>query len=858
MLEIPSFQLKGPDFTASADSKLDFRDKSNPHIYFRVKSPFMPLATVKHIIPTSLIPPWVEEKLFPILSGGEARLDHYSMNGTLDQYKDLHLPENSGVLSTKVELKEFDAFKNGGALPFETVSGEFSIENGALSAVVTNAVFGNSTLTKASLDIDHIYGKPTNSIVGEGLFDLEDLWQQEKLCPMPQDLRKKIQAFQTASGEVKGHIQIDFNEDWTCPRIIEGKFLGRNCLLVHEDLVLPLSLDEAEALIDAGVGNSFRGTGHWGKSEFQTSGSTGSQWEDAKVQIEARIRMDEMMDRFNHGRQLHLEYKDLVPFQATLSRMDKAWACQGSLNPSCVTINTDAVHVDPPGKDDRAVFDLEIYPDEKVNLKHMRCNLGKSAVEMTGSWDLKDKGGINFEALTQGLHLEDLGIRFKKQNVPAGGVISCNVAIRKFPRDPSSSLSLTGTAVGKDVSFTLEEIPLPIHDCHFKLDFSENDVFIRSLGMGMGQSSVNIEGQLKGWHGLTGRLDIDAEYLDFSEFIFADTGTKEVKPALGPFIKKSDIQLNLVAHKGQWKKLSYSPLQAEGVLRSGDFFIKHAEARLEHGTFSLKGHVKSTDGPKRIRLVCKTQLENQPVDDFLYSLGFEKKALGGALTMDGWVSTKGNGKRDLISGLQGNANVQVGKGLINSPYGLFYKILNVLSLQNILKGRLPDLSKESFPFDHLEARFTARDGILETDDFSIKSPILNLVAPGKIDLVKEHIDVVVWVQTLETMDSVVSKVPIIGYIMTEKECAPKGILLYPIEVKGLLSDPKIKYRPSMLRLGSGVFNIFKRILNIPAHYFKKISGWGKEEEENVALPPDFGTELECGEVKNETLDNQDK
>ncbi|MBW1830045.1 MAG: hypothetical protein JRI74_11590, partial [Deltaproteobacteria bacterium] len=113
-------------------------------------------------------------------------------------------------------------------------------------------------------------------------------------------------------------------------------------------------------------------------------------------------------------------------------------------------------------------------------------------------------------------------------------------------------------------------------------------------------------------------------------------------------------------------------------------------------------------------------------------------------------------------------------------------------------------------------------------------------------------------QTFETMDSVISKVPIIGYILTEKECAPKGVLLYPVEVKGLWSDPEIKYRPSLIRLGSGVFDIFKRILSTPGHYFKKISGGEKKVEENVGPPPDFGTELECEEVENETLDNSDK
>jgi hypothetical protein len=520
-------------------------------------------------------------------------------------------------------------------------------------------------------------------------------------------------------------------------------------------------------------------------------------------------------------------------------------------------MDTDAIHVDPQGKDDRVVFDLEFHPREELRLNHIKCHMGKSTLKMTGSWDLKNTDFTRLEVSTQELHLDDLGIRFRKHQVPASGVIFCDMAIQKYSRD-ALTLSVTGTAVGKDLSFYLEKMSSPVRDCHFKLDFLEKDALILSLGMRMGHSTANINGQFKGWDGLTGRLDMDFDFLDFSEFIFDHTGPEAEKSPLDPFIIQSDIQWNLLAHKGRWKKLSYKPLQAKGVLRSGDLFVNRAEANLAHGTFSLKGHVKGTDSPERIHLVCRTQLENQPVNDLLYSLGIEKKVLDGPLTMDAWLSTKGNGKKDLISGLEGNAHLQVGKGKLNSPYGLFYKILNALSLQNVIKRRLPNLSKEAFPFDHLEAHFTGKDGIVETDDFTIKSPVLNLVAPGKVDLNQEHLDFIVWVQTLEAMDSVISKVPIIGYILTEKECAPNGVLLYPVEVKGRWPDPKIKYSPSMIRLGSGVLNIFKRILSTPGHYFKMISSGGQKDEEQEVSPPDFGKDLECEDVKNDILDNRDE
>lgn len=836
ILEILSLNVKGADFSASAKSKFDFNDSEDPHIYFSTETPFLPLNIFKRIFPTPLVTPLIKNEIYPILSAGNARLEHYSMNGTREQYRHLNLPENSDVISMKVEWKDMVVLEDGGALPFEKVEGELTISNGVLSTTVKDAVFGNSTITSASLDINNLYGEQIRRIAVNGQFDLSDLRQQENLYLMPAGARKNLQAFQAVSGKLKGSVQIGFERNWINPWIIKGDLFGKNCQIEHKDLFLPLSLDEVDLQIDAEGENRLRGTWRWGESEFQAFGSTDGQMETCDVQVTSRVHVRQIMDRFQLKDPLHLKFKDLVPFQAALTKEDGVWSCQGKIDLGNVIIDADAVQVDPPGKDDNAVFNVDYLPGEKLHLSNLRCNLGKSAIEMTGSYDLNNRDTAKLKVLIEKLLLKDLGVRFQKKEMLATGIISCNVEVKNFLGNPSK-LFVTGRAMGEDISFALASLPSSVCESHFNLDFSGDVTSIRSFNMLVGQSSVGIKGHLQGWTGLKGELNIFADYLDISDFITAETRSVDIKSEPGLFMKNSDVQLSLMAYKGQWKRLTFSPLEAEGSFRAGDLFIKRAEARLEHGVFSLKGHVKGHDGPERISFVSEIQMKEQPVEDFLYSLGIEKEVLDGALIMDAHLSTKGNRRNDLISGLEGNVAFRVEKGSINSPYGLFYKVLNFLSLQSFFnKEKLPDLSKESFPFELLEARFNCKDGIVTTDDFTVKSPIFNVVAPGNVDLVKKNLDVVIWVQTLEAMDSVVGWVPVVGYILTEKEGAPKGVFIYPVEVRGAWHEPEIKYTPSLMRLGSGVYNIFKRILNVPGHYFKKISGGDEKSKKRTSLP----------------------
>ena len=153
-----------------------------------------------------------------------------------------------------------------------------------------------------------------------------------------------------------------------------------------------------------------------------------------------------------------------------------------------------------------------------------------------------------------------------------------------------------------------------------------------------------------------------------------------------------------------------------------------------------------------------------------------------------------------------------------------FKVLEFLSLQKIFKKRPPDISKDGFYFESVQWHAAVSRGQVKTDNFIMKSPAFNAVASGKVDMVGGTIDFDLGAQPLETIDTIVSNIPILGYILTGED---KSILTYYFKVDGPLMDPKVTYVP-FKNLGTGVADTFKRLFLTPVRIFKDIAASAKD------------------------------
>ena len=241
------------------------------------------------------------------------------------------------------------------------------------------------------------------------------------------------------------------------------------------------------------------------------------------------------------------------------------------------------------------------------------------------------------------------------------------------------------------------------------------------------------------------------------------------------------------------------------------------EVDLEHGALSVTGHVKGKGEPEML-FSSHIKMTKQPVKELLHSLGLEKEYIEGQLTLEGSFSAKGKDKKGLISSLVGSTNLLVEKGKIKKSHVIF-KVLDFLSLQKIFEKRPSDLSKGGFYFETIKGHITVKEGVAETSNLIMKSPVFNAAAKGRVDLTKGRIDFDLGAQPLGTIDFLISNLPIVGYILTGKE---KSLVIYYFKIKGPLSRPEVQYVP-LKNLGDSFIGLFKRLLLSPGRLFEGIS-----------------------------------
>jgi hypothetical protein len=819
ILEISSVRLKGPDFFLSAHSKIDFEDASNPGLSLHLKSTDIPLIEFKTFYPTPLLPMWIEKRLFPVLTDryGTISVDHFFLQGSLNQIGKLNRPENAECLSMKLSWKDLEVLENGSGLPFDSVSGELKIDEGILGVSGVHGLFGSSEIKNGTLHIANLYADTfVYDISIDGKFKLGDLLKQRDMDLIPINVSQHLYKFVDAAGNLEAQIKFLFERGWDYPRIQEGDLLFTNCTFTQKQLLLPLVLGEVKIQIDKEGKSRFFGTGLWGNSRFDTKGYMDNLAEAGKMNMVARIDVNEVLDHFYDGGPLPVKFKNPIPCRISLSKQKDIWSCNGEIDPREVSLDIGSFTLNPQGQNNKIVFDVDFQPLKKVLFKKISCLFGSSAIEFSGSYDLKNQDLFDFKVSTPGLLMGDLGLQSKKNNEYAEGIIVCDADVKGSRRKPVLT-SVTGRVVGHDLHLMLQRLPSPIRDAHFKLDLSEKNVFIRFLKMKVGQSPVHVQGQLMGWDGLEGKLDVQSTYLNISDFKSKQDRSlfEKRKSDIPRFASRTEINLDLNIERGLWRTLEYGPLRADCAYRAGDVHIRNLEAHTAHGSLQLNGLFKGGRQP-RISLSSHIVMTDQPVKELFQVFDIREKYFEGRVTAEAVLFTEGRNKKELISSLTGCSNLHIKQGKIIKSHVIF-TILDFLSLQKILmifKERPLDLSKEGFYFESIKGDIGIDKGTLETENLIMKSPVFNAAAKGSIDLPRKWLDFDLGAQPLGTIDFLISHIPIVGYILTGKD---ESILVYYFKVKGAWPKTDVAYVP-LKNLGSGVAGFFKRLFFLDRPY----------------------------------------
>ena len=185
---------------------------------------------------------------------------------------------------------------------------------------------------------------------------------------------------------------------------------------------------------------------------MEASGTIGKAWETIQARIQSETDMNEWLERFFPETSPVMKFKTRVPCDITLKKGEKAWAFDGKIDLKKVSLETDTLTVAPFKIQGETVFHALLKPGKEFRISDLKCDMGASSLRLKGLMDLQNDDSIQFEASSNRVVLEDLGIRFKKRNLPAGGNLGFDVSVKVSPSKPMET-TVQGAMTGNSLSF---------------------------------------------------------------------------------------------------------------------------------------------------------------------------------------------------------------------------------------------------------------------------------------------------------------------------------------------------------------------------------------------------------------------
>jgi hypothetical protein len=290
--------------------------------------------------------------------------------------------------------------------------------------------------------------------------------------------------------------------------------------------------------------------------------------------------------------------------------------------------------------------------------------------------------------------------------------------------------------------------------------------------------------------------------LSFSD-LHADLAYNAKNPDAPPLLKAT-----VRASGGKLDDLSFKDLHADLGYKSDKLEFSSLTWIMQDGRGAAKGSTQFGAASTQ-RHQYQFQLDRVPAEALLWA-GEKDPRVRGILTASGDLTATGKTAAELKVSAAGTVKMGIEKGIIRKANAL-YRIFSLLNMSQLLKFKLPDLNAGGMPFNSITATLLLKNGIMTSNDFYIDSDAMNILAMGSMDIVQENLDLKVGLQPLQTVDKIVSRIPVAGWILTDEN--RKFITVY-FDVKGPMNAPEVKAIPGRELSAEGL-DMVKKVFKLP-------------------------------------------
>jgi hypothetical protein len=358
------------------------------------------------------------------------------------------------------------------------------------------------------------------------------------------------------------------------------------------------------------------------------------------------------------------------------------------------------------------------------------------------------------------------------------------------------------------------------------IDFDEKTIRFSGVEARSQGSYLKMEGSVRDyprWKRSKIDLHIRAPNLDAGDFRLKKGGGGEwiwrggmVLPEFGRIVLQVD--------EGKWRLTSFSNLIAHVTVKKGRLSLEKFHFEVKGGAVDLTAWLDLDDG-RGMAFSLNPNLSHVDAGRLFKDFALEKRVwITGDFNL--WGSLKGSGRdeEEVRQSLEGNLNVRMEKGRIRR-FNVLSKIFSLLNVSQLIKGKLPELTGEGLPYNGITGEIGIAKGVARTENLLVDSNAMKIGIIGEADLVREELDLTVSLHPMGTVDTIVSKVPVVGRILAGED---ESVISYYVKVTGDFSNPKVKHIP-FRSMEKGLIQMIRRLLESPMHIIPK----GKEDVGSV-------------------------
>jgi uncharacterized protein YhdP len=363
----------------------------------------------------------------------------------------------------------------------------------------------------------------------------------------------------------------------------------------------------------------------------------------------------------------------------------------------------------------------------------------------------------------------------------------------------------------RDFSQALQKSDVAIRRLNSTLLIQEGKYLIKNFSGLLNNSNFSINGMYSGGSAPEAAFTVTSSNLDVDDLLLLSKLGNSGNSA-GQAARKTDLKLKLIADAGKYGRIPFNKLDVTANQDAGVLYLQSLEASVFGGKLAAKGRVASSGG-QGSRYDLNFNFERANADRLLQALDITRE-VNGTLNVQGDITARGETFSDIKKTALGNVRLRLENGSLRR-FNALSKMFSILNVSQLLKFQLPDMVSGGMPYNEIKGSFSINDGTVATQDLFIASDAINISVVGKSDIVKEELDFTIGVQPLQTVDKVVNRIPVVGWLLTGKD---KDFLTVFFEAKGKWSDPQVSAIPAK-SVAKGVFNVFRRVFELPVRLF---------------------------------------